>query len=373
LSQAATIGPLPVGITRSQSSRSQQLSRIPWDLIASAIAARTEAEERANLGPILKALAPAPAPEPPAPAIIAEGERFRVETADCLDWFASLPADSIDLVFGSPPYEDARLYLEGGEDSGIARAAEDWAAWMVKVYEAALRVCKGLVAFVVAGRTIDYRWSASPALLMADLHRRGVHLRCPPLFSRVGIPGSGGPDWLRNDYEFIVCAARGGRLPWSDNVVMGHEPKYRPGGDPSHRRKDGSRANRLDADRDYATPQERAGEGPHRARQRQGGGYQPPEKANPGNVIHCKVGGGNMGDKLCHQNEAPFPESLAEFFVRSFCPPGGVVADPFCGSGTTGKVALAFGRRFAGCDLRASQVRLTHKRLASVQQHLQEA
>ena len=104
------------------------------------------------------------------------------------------------------------------------------------------------------------------------------------------------------------------------------------------------------------------------------------QSRDPGVEVSCllfhpglsKVGGGNMGDPLCHDNEAPFPEALAEFFIRSFCPPGGLVADPFCGSGTTGKVALAFGRRFAGCDLRASQVRLTEQRLASVQQHLLE-
>jgi hypothetical protein len=40
---------------------------------------------------------------------------------------------------------------------------------------------------------------------MAALHEAGFKLRKPPIFQRVGIPGSGGPDWLRNDYEFVVC------------------------------------------------------------------------------------------------------------------------------------------------------------------------
>jgi hypothetical protein len=311
----------------------------------------------------------APPVEPPA-ALSLAGDRWRVERADCLDWFASLPADSLDLVFGSPPYEDARLYLEGGRDEGIARDTEAWVAWMAQVYEAALRCCKGLVAFVVAGRTERYRWSAAPALLMADLHRKGIHLRLPPLYQRVGIPGSGGPDWLRCDYELVVCATRGGPLPWSNNVAMGAPPKFSPGGDPSHRTQDGSRVNRNGEDDGYASPEERSNAGPHRSRQRAGDKYQPPELANPGNIIRCVVGGGNMGDKLCHENEAPFPEYLVEFFVRSFCPPGGVVADPFSGSGTTGKVALAWDRHFLGCDVRVSQVRLTERRLAFVQKKL---
>ncbi len=305
---------------------------------------------------------------PLQPPLLTDPERCQIACADCLAWFAEQPTDSIDLVFGSPPYEDARLYLENGEDSGIARNTEEWVAWMVKVYKAALRCCKGLVAFVVDGRTKDYRWTAAPALLMADLHRAGIFLRRPPIYYRHGIPGSGGRDWLRNVYEFIVCATHPGELPWSDNTALGDEPKYDPGGQPSHRTQNGERVNRRDG---HASMEDRNNLGPHRARQSAGRTYTPPEKANPGNVIRCIVGGGTMGDSLVHENEAPFPESLAEFFVRSFCPLGGIVCDPFSGSGTTAKMALQWHRRFRGCDVRQSQVDLSNRRIAQgIQQQL---
>jgi hypothetical protein len=264
------------------------------------------------------------------------GPDFRVDCADALVWLAGQAADSIDLVFGSPPYEDARLCLEAGADLRIARSTEEWVAWLVPIYQAALNCCKGLVAFVVEGRTQNYRWSASPALLIEALIGAGITVRKPPIYYRVGIPDSGGPDWLRNDYEFIVCATRGGRLPWSNNIAMGSPPRYAPGGAPSHRKQDGSRVEAV---------------------------YEPPKIANPGNVIQCKAGGGNMGHPLCHENEAPFPEYLAEFFIRSFCPPGGVVSDPFVGSGTTGAMAIRYGRRFRGCDIRQSQVDLLLRRI----------
>jgi hypothetical protein len=103
------------------------------------------------------------------------------------------------------------------------------------------------------------------------------------------------------------------------------------------------------------------------ARAEAGKAYNPPPVANPGDVIDCVVGGGNMGHPLCHENEAPFSEKLAEFIIRSFSPPGGVVADCFAGSGTTLAVAVACGRRATGCDLRASQVELTRRRLVGVQ------
>ena len=73
-----------------------------------------------------------------------------------------------------------------------------------------------------------------------------------------------------------------------------------------------------------------------------------------------------MGSPLAHENEAPFPEKLAEFFIRSFCPPGGVVLDPFGGSGTTAAVAEKHGRRWITIDCREAQVELIHRRIAEV-------
>jgi len=325
---------------------------------------------------------------------------------------ANLPLDdkSVDLVFCSPPYEAARTY---GIDFKLR--GQDWVDWAVKCFLEHLRVCRGLVAWVIEGQTRKFRWSATPALFMADLHRAGVRLRKPPVFHRIGIPGSGGPDWLRNDYEFIVCGTNGGKLPWSDNTVMGHPPKWAPGGEMSNRHADGKRKNSRDKSdtraarlnqwghsiNSGATVVDESGvvrsEGKrpsHKAwtANRRADGtmepwdYVPPAKANPGNAIkqaytsdevaallseagdttHHNVGGGVMGDRLCHENEAPFPESLAEFFVRSFCPPGGIVCDPFSGSGTTAAVANKWGQHAIGFDIRASQIELAHRRLAKI-------
>jgi hypothetical protein len=94
--------------------------------------------------------------------------------------------------------------------------------------------------------------------------------------------------------------------------------------------------------------------------------YTPPEKCNPGNVVSLSVGMGHLGSKLAHENEAPFPEKLAEFFIKSFCPPGGTVLDPFSGSGTTIAVAKKNYRNGIGIDVRESQVELGHKRLETL-------
>lgn len=258
--------------------------------------------------------------------------------------------NSVDLVITSPPYEDARTY---GIDFKLK--GQDWVDWAFERYMECNRICKGLVVWVVEGKTRKFRWSATPALLMADLHRAGVSLRKPPVFYRHGIPGSGGPDYWRNDYEFCVCSSKPGKLPWSDNTANGHEPKYAPGGAPSHRMQNGRRVHKKHTKRDASGELKEQG-------------YNPPTKANAGNVIKCTVGKGHMGHDLAHDNEAPFPESLVDPFIRCFCPPDGIVLDPFCGSGTTLAVAHKLGRKGVGMDVRDSQVFLTTRRLEDVLQ-----
>jgi DNA methylase len=286
----------------------------------------------------------------------------RIVCMEALDFLRSIPTGSVDLVMCSPPYEDARAY----GDVGFNLKGEAWVEWAKSRYLECVRICKGLVVWVVEGKTRKFRWSATPALLMADLHRSGVKLRKPPAFYRAGISGSGGPDFFRNDYEFCVCSSHG-KLPWSDNTATGKPPKYKAGGQPSHRTKNGSRVN-ASAEPKIVSFMDGNLPGSKLHTKNDGKGmrvqcYTPPTIANPGNVIKCSVGGGRMGSKLSHENEAPYPEQLAEAFIRSFCPPGGTVCDPFSGSGTTAAVSVLHGRGFIVSDIRQSQVDLTRKRI----------
>jgi hypothetical protein len=332
---------------------------------------------------------------------------------DNLEWMKSQPDNSVDLVLGSPPYEDCRTYGIGFNLKG-----QQWVDWMVERWIEMQRICKGVVAMVVEGKTKNFQWSATPALLMADLHRAGLKLRKPVAFHRIGIAGSGGPDWLRADWETTICTSKG-KLPWSNNTAMGHPPRWAPGGVMSHRTSNGSRVNQwghpinsggTGGDKDNVTCsaarpshvevtrrtfEEKVASGAklHTKRdadQMREQAYMPPAMANPGNCpqqtycasevvallqeagdfTHHVVGGGVMGSKLSHENEAPFPESLAEFFIRSFCPPNGIVLDPFSGSATTGAVAVKHGRRYIGLDVRDSQIELGHRRIAEAREKM---
>lgn len=60
------------------------------------------------------------------------------------------------------------------------------------------------------------------------------------------------------------------------------------------------------------------------------------------------------------------PESLLTRIIMASSNPGGVVLDPFVGSGTTAAVAKRLGRRYVGVDLSDEYVRRTEARLEKV-------
>ena len=63
-----------------------------------------------------------------------------------------------------------------------------------------------------------------------------------------------------------------------------------------------------------------------------------------------------------NRHEAEFPEVLAERVIRLFSPQGGVVIDPFVGTGTTTSVAKRLGRQWLGIDIEKQYTEIARKR-----------
>jgi len=61
------------------------------------------------------------------------------------------------------------------------------------------------------------------------------------------------------------------------------------------------------------------------------------------------------------------PTDLMRYLCRLVTPPGGLVLDPFCGSGSTGKAAALEGFRFIGIEREAEYVEIVKARIAAVQ------
>lgn len=60
---------------------------------------------------------------------------------------------------------------------------------------------------------------------------------------------------------------------------------------------------------------------------------------------------------------ATFPEDLITPCILAGCPEGGIVLDPFMGSGTTALVALKYDRNFVGCELNPDYIKMAEKRI----------
>lgn len=69
------------------------------------------------------------------------------------------------------------------------------------------------------------------------------------------------------------------------------------------------------------------------------------------------------------------PTDLMRYLCRLVTPPGGLVLDPFMGSGSTGKAAILEGFRFVGCELQPEYIEIARARIqhaAAVEQHQYE-
>jgi DNA modification methylase len=88
-------------------------------------------------------------------------------------------------------------------------------------------------------------------------------------------------------------------------------------------------------------------------------------------ILRYHPGGSKPGDvwdiipedtqkRLAHF--APYPEDLCKIPILATCPPGGVVLDPFCGTGTTMRVARTLERKSIGIDISEAYLKLAERR-----------
>lgn len=302
--------------------------------------------------------------------VLAGRARWACEAAEALEFLRGLPDDAADVVFTSPPFTDARTYgIEADRDSAA------WAEWLRPIAVEACRVSKCLVFLNVSDSVENCVYGGGPEWLFADLTRLdGLAPVRPYVWYKTtpedgddprnnGQPGSGGKHFHRNCWEPVYGFARPGKLPppWSDQTAFGLPPKYRSGGAMTQRRKNGSR-NATGRMVRYGHDGQPVVTNPGNVIRAQPGNDNP----RATDVIRAQVGGGHLGHPLAHEGEAPMPLGVAERFVCWFCPPNGIVLDPFAGSGTTCHAAVLHGRRFVGCDLRESQCELTARRMRTV-------
>lgn len=252
---------------------------------------------------------------------------------------------TFDLVFGSPPYP-----YKGQRYDGLRNKFDlyQWIDFMTMATKEALRVSKSLVAWVVNDPVRKGQHIPAVAGLQWELfHEPWCTNERPTIWHKNSPPNR--KDWFGNDWESILFFKKPGTHPYFDWQAVATAPRYTKGG----------RFRQRDA----------------HGKRRMGNEYPKNKLTRPRDVIRVTVGGGHLGDAEAYENEAPFPEALPLRFILSCSPPGGLVLDPFGGSGTTAVVAARNGRIGVSCDIRPAQAEVASRRmgrLTSKDTHVQE-
>lgn len=153
----------------------------------------------------------------------------------------------------------------------------------------------------------------------------------------------------------------GGRHP--ANVVVGHEPECKPDGDCVP----GCAVALLDEEAERG----RAPAGPLTApsrwmycprvsrAEREAGCEELPARV----LDLCPNAGPRPDGRTHNPHPTVKPVALMRWLVRLVCPPGGLLLDPFMGSGTTGVAAALEGRRFCGIELEPAFLEIAAARI----------
>ena len=303
------------------------------------------------------------------PAMYGDATRWLVLHADSLALLPELPENSVDAVVTDPPYGIGF----GGEtwDSGKLTHAATFQQWTSDWAKEALRVLKpgGWLAAFGTPRT-SHR-------LVAGIEDAGFEIRDQVLWLYAqGVPKShsrkdGLGSTLKPAYEPVLLARKpfdgtldanltkhgtgalqidaarvprreGGRGFWPANVALSHSPHCRQGrchtDCPAALIDTEPRPGREISRLFYASKANR--------REREAGCEEMPLTEVP---IYPR--GKNAGVRLVRNTHPTVkPLETMRWITRLICPPGGVVLDPFTGSGSTGAACALERRRFVGIE-----------------------
>ena len=253
----------------------------------------------------------------------------RVILGDNCETLAAMPAESVDLVVTSPPYDDLRTY--GGHSWDFPRLADELT-----------RVLKpgGVIVWVAGDKTssgCETLATMRQAIHFCDCCGLDVwdtmiwHKTCPS-------PGDGKYRY-HDAMEYMVVISKG--QPKTRNLI-----KDIPARDAGI-----THVKTTDRRRDQSN-----------VRKDRKAWVQPAMGCRTN--VWSITNGANDCDPVARDHPAIFPEKLAKDHVATWSNPGDVVLDCFAGSGTTLKAAKELGRRFVGVEINPEYVAICHKRLA---------
>lgn len=277
----------------------------------------------------------------------------QVSQGDAYDLVAELPPNSVDLLITSPPYWGLRTY--GHEHNG--EILREWLAesdhaggtppydwyrahggllgmepipdWFVEhlaeIFDRAAPALKpGASVWVNIGDTYFARWSS---IRQGGRQGMGDNPR-----ERRKTPMGG----YRQEKQLLMIPARFAIAMQSHRWILRNDLIWHKPNVPPRPEKDRLRLSHEHFFHFVKRPKE--GRASY---------YYDLDEVEPGarDVVTVNVRSGSDG------HSATFPTELIAPRIKSSCPPGGLVVDPFCGTGRALTVALESGRRAIGFEL----------------------
>ncbi len=251
----------------------------------------------------------------------------KIICGDAVDELKKFPSNSIDLVVTSPPYDGIRKY--NGFNFDLHSTGKE-------IY----RVLKegGIAVMVIQDQTKNFGKSLTSFKTIVDwCDNIGFKLFETVIYRKYGAEGAWWNKRFRVDHEYMPIFLKGERPQYfnkeSLKIPSKHGGKTMTGG--------GTRLTN---------------------------GVRIATRPITINLMKCRgtiweyMTAGD-GTRLKHQHPATFPDRLPYDFIQCFCPPTGIVLDPFVGSGTTVLAAIQLERNYIGIDISNDYCELAKKRL----------
>ncbi len=285
-----------------------------------------------------------------ASTISVAGNRLLV--GDARTRLAELPADFADVIVTSPPYFRQRDYTVAAQ-LGQEDSPELYVRRVVEVFHEARRVVKshGSLWLVLGDKYTDGALLGMPWRVALALQADGWLLRSDVIWHKPNAMPSSTKSRPTTDHEYVFFFTKSRDYFYDADAIR--EPHV------TFTEQSRMRGGRKHFGQRGGTPETGKNQGNsnlHDARWDQAFHPLGRNKRTVWSIPLSKFRGAHF---------AVFPERLVETCIQASCPAGGLVLDPFLGSGTVVVVAQRLSRSFLGIDINAEYCQMAERRLRS--------